>query len=77
MSDDELGIVLADDGCAWGPTWRWKFHGWQVTRYKREHRSDGRLWEATAHGRGVSGYRTPFTALLALRRWLKEPARPM
>lgn len=32
-------------------------------------------WGVSAHGRGTEGHRTPLGALLALRRWLKVPAR--
>lgn len=64
-------------GVAWGPTWRFKVGDYEFARYRREHRTDGRLWEANRHGTGSSGYRSPVTAFFGLRRAMKMPVRPL
>lgn len=53
-----------------GPTRVWQVRDTRVGMY-------GWLyWDMSRHGRGVTA-RTPWTAWWRLRRWLREPSRPM
>jgi hypothetical protein len=56
------------------PDHRWTLFGYTFSVYTSG--PQRWRWEASAHGRGVGGHRTPLGAFLHLRRWMKEPARP-
>jgi hypothetical protein len=66
----------AYDQPARGPDHRWTVLGYTFAIYTFRDHPQRWHWEASAHGRGVGGHRTPVGAFFALRRWLRVPARP-
>lgn len=65
---------MSESMCVKGPDHRWTIGAYRFALYTSGLQR-GR-WECSAHGRGVGGRRTPIGAFFALRRWLREPARP-
>lgn len=66
------------DQCAQGPTGlRFTLGGYEFRHYRKGQTHLRGRWEATKHGRGVGGAHTPFDAWWRLRKWMREPLRPI
>jgi len=66
--------------CAEAPRHRWRLGSYEFERYPRSQTgpgSRGRWGCCYRNMRGVGNCRTPFGAFLALRRWMREPNRPV
>lgn len=64
------------ENAARGPNHRWRVGAYTFALYTLPGDPQRWRWECSAHGREVGHHRTPWGAFIALRKWLKEPARP-
>ena len=69
---------MGEHFAAQGPTGlSFTVRGYEFRHYRKGQTHLRGRWEATKHGRGVGGARTPLDAWWRLRKWLREPVPPL